>query len=84
MAVFTAVLIVSPAAVRDGNRPAPTYNTPPHAIPNPYAAPQPSARSSGDRAADAYSMGFAIGLGTALINRQREEEAKQQKAPPSR
>lgn len=67
-----------PAAARDVSRPVQSAPTSPLAIPNPYAPPAPAAPTTGDRAADAYSMGFAIGLGTALINKQREDELKRQ------
>lgn len=67
------------ASARDGSRPAaPVTQTWPHAIPNPYAAPVVPAPSTGNRASDAYATGFAIGLGTALINKQREDELKRQ------
>lgn len=71
---LSALLAAVAANARDGQRqPVPVGQTPPTAIPNPYAAP-----ATGNRAADAYSMGFAIGLGTALINKQREDELKRQ------
>lgn len=75
MAVAILSMAASGSAVaRDASRPA--SQTPAHAIPNPYAPPAPAAPSSGNRTTDAYSMGFGIGLGTALINNQREDEAK--------
>ncbi len=62
------------ATARDASRSvAPAAQSSPQAIPNPYAAPAPA-----DRAGDAYATGFAIGLGTALINKQREDELKRQ------
>ncbi len=72
-------LLPSAVSARDASRPASAATpTSPHAIPNPYAAPAAAAPSTRDRAADAYSTGFAIGLGTALINKQREDELKRQ------
>lgn len=70
----------SGVSARDASRPAAAATpTSPHAIPNPYAAPAAAAApATRDRAADAYSTGFAIGLGTALINKQREDELKRQ------
>jgi hypothetical protein len=71
----------APQAVsaRDAARPsASATQQAPHAIPNPYAAPVTAAPPPGDRAADAYATGFAIGLGTALINKQREDDLKRQ------
>ena len=49
----------------------------PYAAPNPYAPAQPAPAAASERAADAYATGFAIGLGTALINKQNAEAGKQ-------
>ena len=46
----------------------------PYAAPNPCAPAQPASVAQSERAADAYATCFAIGLGTALINKQREDE----------
>ncbi len=71
-------LQASAAQARDAAQPqaARPAQSPPAArvIPNPYA-PAPAAS---DRAGDAYATGFAIGLGTALINKQHEDERKRQ------
>jgi hypothetical protein len=67
-------LVCHAAIARDASRPAgPATQTSPQAIPNPYAAP-----AKADRAGDAYATGFAIGLGNALVHKQREDELKRQ------
>ena len=79
--VAIALCCTERAEARDANRSS-GYHTPAHTIPNPFAAPQSGSPS--DRAGDAYATGFAIGLGTALITKQREDEAKrlrEQSAP---
>ncbi len=79
---LVAMAAADAAFARDASRPV--SQTPAYVIPNPYAPPAPAAPSSGNRAADAYSMGFGIGLGTALINKQREDEARRQSEQPKR
>lgn len=57
---------------------APAQPAPPvRVIPNPYAP----ATASPDRSSDAYATGFAIGLGTALINKQADDERKRDPKP---
>lgn len=74
---LTSLFAAMTAHARDATRqPVPPTQAVPYAIPNPYAAPAPAAPSTGSRAGDAYATGFAIGLGTALINKQREDEMK--------
>ena len=82
LAASTSLLAAVSAHARDANRQAvPPTQPAPYAIPNPYAAPSAAAPSTGNRAGDAYATGFAIGLGTALINKQSEDEAKRQHEP---
>ena len=82
VAVSASLLATVAAHARDATRQAvPPTQPAPYAIPNPYAVPPPAAPSMGDRTGDAYATGFAIGLGTALINKQREDEPKRQQEP---
>lgn len=62
------------AVARDGTRAPATghAHTQSQVIPNPYAPAAPSR----DRAGDAYATGFAIGLGTALMQKQAEDERR--------
>lgn len=75
-----ATLVVSDAAqARDASRnPVLPGQTAPQAIPNPYLPTPRALPSTGDRAADAYATGFAIGLGSVLLNRQRPDEVKRE------
>lgn len=84
IAAVSLVLVVTaaPAVARDAGRsvraaPSPEPGTPARAILNPYQ-PRPAApgATSADRAGDAYATGFAIGLGSALIAKQKADEAK--------
>lgn len=84
LALVTLTLLIGlgpqAAFARDGTRQtAPVTQTAPRVIPNPYAAPVAVTPATGDRAADAYSTGFAIGLGTALINKQHEDDLQRQR-----
>ena len=75
---LTSLLFAAMTAhARDAARqPVPPTQPAPYAIPNPYSGPVFAVPSTGNRAGDAYATGFAIGLGTALINKQHEDEAK--------
>lgn len=76
---LTALLVPTAAQARDATRqPVPPGQTPPYVIPNPYMPAPQAAPSTGNRAADAYATGFAIGLGSVLLNKQREDEVKRQ------
>ena len=82
LVVLVVALHGGAASAQDGARmkpapsalPAPAARTAPSAIPNPYAP----AAAPANAATDAYATGFAIGLGSALISKQLEEERRRQ------